>query len=260
MNLTFTEAQTLTIFFDLVRIALILLAGLIGARLIRGWILKLGTRRRLAMNVAALLANLSQVSLYILAIVLLLPVFGVSWNALLAVLGTAGLAISLAFQDVLRNFIAGIYILLERPFQIGDTIAVGADQAVKGTVQVIALRTTSLRGEDGMQVIVPNGTIFTSVVVNRSAINMERHVLEVTLAHDDHTLTTLTGKIDTALRAIPGIGGSPPPSTQVESLTSDAIRLHASFWTPPAKADAIVAAAAVALRQTIPTADVAVVS
>ena len=62
------------------------------------------------------------IAIVVFSAILILPTFGVDWTALLTLVGTAGLAISLAAQDLLRNFIAGIYILIEQPFKIGDKI------------------------------------------------------------------------------------------------------------------------------------------
>jgi small conductance mechanosensitive channel len=76
--------------------------------------------------------------------------------------GIFSLAIGLAFQDLLRNVLAGIWVLMEKPFRIGDRVAVG-DQA--GTVRDIALRTTSLLTEDGRIAVLPNLMVFQNAVV-----------------------------------------------------------------------------------------------
>src|SRR5205823_9981159 len=74
-----------------------------------------------------------------------------------------GLVIGLSLQDILKNFFAGIWVLVERPFRIGDTIEV---TGYTGSVEEISFRTTQLRTADGREVIVPNGTFMTSAVVN----------------------------------------------------------------------------------------------
>src|ERR687893_213895 len=94
------------------------------------------------------------VALVVVGVVLMLPSFGVDWAGLLTLVGAAGLAISLSMQDLLKNVIAGIYILMEQPFRIGDRISV---KEVTGIVQGIELRTTLLCTEESLQVVVPNG-------------------------------------------------------------------------------------------------------
>src|SRR6266851_7692913 len=70
-----------------------------------------------------------------------------------------------AIQDILKNFFSGVYLLLERPFRVGDTIRV-KDQL--GVVENIGVRTTLLRTSDNVQVLVPNATVFSEVVTNHT--------------------------------------------------------------------------------------------
>src|SRR6187549_1492022 len=98
MDLGLTQREITMLLWGLAKAAFILVAGILVARLVRSGILRLGTRRRLAMNVATLLANLAQVGIVVFAVILILPTFGVDWAGLLTVVGTVGLAISLAFQ------------------------------------------------------------------------------------------------------------------------------------------------------------------
>lgn len=88
-------------------------------------------------------------------------------NGLVAILGTVGLAFGLALQDILKNFFSGVYLLLERPFRVGDTIKV-KDQT--GVVENVGVRTTQLRTTDNIQVLVPNATVFSEVVSNHTFV------------------------------------------------------------------------------------------
>ena len=81
------------------------------------------------------------------------------------VIGAVGLAFSLAMQDILKNFFSGVYLLLERPFRVGDTIKV-KDQ--EGVVENIGVRTTTLRTVHNVRVMVPNAMIFAEIVANQS--------------------------------------------------------------------------------------------
>jgi small-conductance mechanosensitive channel len=76
-----------------------------------------------------------------------------------------GTAFSLAVQDILKNFFSGVYLLLERPFRVGDTIRVKDQQ---GVVENIGVRTTMLRTAENVEVLVPNVMVFTEVVTNHS--------------------------------------------------------------------------------------------
>src|SRR5204863_8385263 len=94
-----------------------------------------------------------------------LGTLGISPAGLLALAGAVGLAFSLATQDILKNFFSGIYLLLERPFRVGDTIRVKDQQ---GIVENIGVRTTMLRTPENVQVLVPNAVVFAEVVTNHT--------------------------------------------------------------------------------------------
>ncbi|MBI5650623.1 MAG: mechanosensitive ion channel [Chloroflexi bacterium] len=93
-----------------------------------------------------------------------LAVLGVDLSALAAILGFLAVAGTLAVQDITRNIIAGWYLLIERPFQVGDIVRV-EDQ--EGTIENVGARTTILRNAAGDRVIVPNQIMFTSVVTQK---------------------------------------------------------------------------------------------
>jgi small conductance mechanosensitive channel len=95
----------------------------------------------------------------------ILDALGLPLATLVTVLGVIGIGISLALQDILKNFFAGTYLLFERPFRIGDVVQV-KDQ--RGTVETIGIRTITLRTSQNVQVMVPNAMVFTEIVLNRT--------------------------------------------------------------------------------------------
>ena len=121
-------------------------------------------------QVRALVRNVGGAVIYFFAALSGLVTAGVPLAFLLTFGGLASLAIGLAFQDVLRNVLAGIWLLVERPFRIGDLITI-SDMA--GVVQNITLRTTALRTGDGRLAILPNLTVFSGIVVKRSSVRPE---------------------------------------------------------------------------------------
>jgi small conductance mechanosensitive channel len=80
---------------------------------------------------------------------------------LIKVLGIGSVAIGFAFQNILQNFLAGILLLLQEPFRIGDLISV---TGIEGNVSDIQARATIITTKEGRQVIIPNATIFTNPV------------------------------------------------------------------------------------------------
>jgi hypothetical protein len=111
------------------------------------------------------------VGVYALAATLIVSLLGGNWTSAVTILSAGTVALTLALQDVLRGFVAGVYLLLERPFAIGDRIKV---RDVEGTVEAIDLRTTVLRGEGAGVVVVPNATVFAEILTNRSLGHLTR--------------------------------------------------------------------------------------
>lgn len=112
------------------------------------------------------------------AVLMVLSTFGVDLGPLLAGAGIAGIAVGLGAQTLVRDCIAGFFILLEDQFGVGDEVDVGS---AVGTVESVTLRATVVRASDGTQWTVPNGAIVR--VGNRSRAWV-RVGLEVTVARD----------------------------------------------------------------------------
>jgi small conductance mechanosensitive channel len=117
-------------------------------------------------NAVLLLGRIAQFGIVIAGFIIALAILGVELSALAAFVGLGTVAVTLFLQDVARNLISGIYLLLERPFQIGDTIQVSGEE---GVIEDIELRTTIMRNAAGERVIVPNAVIFTNVVTHKNA-------------------------------------------------------------------------------------------
>jgi MscS family membrane protein len=117
--------------------------------------------------VLLLLTRLSHILLAVVGASILLSHFGINITALLAALGIAGLALSLAAQDTLSDAISGFIILADRPYRVGDRIEIQGE-GTWGDVVDIGLRTTRIRTRDNRVVIVPNSVIGANQVINYS--------------------------------------------------------------------------------------------
>src|SRR6058998_1709078 len=134
--------------------------ALLVARAVRGVTMRALARNRAQANVTVLLGNLAQLGVIIFAGLGILAIYtrdAFGW--ILTSFSVVGLVIGLSLQDILKNFFAGVWVLVERPFRIGDTISVMGES---GTVEEIAFRTTMLKTADGREVIVPNAVFMTS--------------------------------------------------------------------------------------------------
>lgn len=115
-------------------------------------------------NAILFAARVVQLSILTLGVILALAILGIDLPALTAFVGHITIALSLSFQDIARSLLAGLYLLIERPFEVGDTIDVGGQQ---GVIEDVSMRTTILRNATGDRVIVPNLVMFTSTIVQK---------------------------------------------------------------------------------------------
>src|SRR5262249_47725074 len=109
-----------------------------------------------------------------LVVLLALDNMGINVTTLIAGLGIGGIAVALAAQTILGDLFASLSILTDKPFLIGDVIAVGE---VKGTVEQVGLKTTLIRAETGEQVIIANGDLLKSRIRNLRRMYERRVVL-----------------------------------------------------------------------------------
>lgn len=123
-------------------------------------------------------------------------------GSFLTALGIAGLAVSLAAQDTLRNLFGSIMIFVDQPFAIGDTIRF---EPHEGIVDDIGFRSTRLRTADGFVVSIPNGTIAAGAIVNMSRRPAIRRTIELTLSSS----TTSPTEIRKALAIIRDVLNDP---------------------------------------------------
>jgi small conductance mechanosensitive channel len=144
-------------------VLIVLLVIVIGRRMQSAWRTgRLATRT--SANIGILIGRISYLTALALGVIWVAYIFGVELNGLLTFLGAISLALTFALQDVLKNLVAGLYLLWERPFIIGDSIQV---KDVTGSVEDVQIRTTVLRAENGQLIVVPNAVLFTEIVINR---------------------------------------------------------------------------------------------
>jgi len=222
------EALALTYGLDLVGAIAILGVGWIAA----GWI-KTAVRKGLDRlpqsdpTVTGALATLARYLVLVLVVVAVLAQFGVQTASILAVLGTAGLAIGLALQGTLSNVAAGFMLLVLRPFKIGDYIDA---EGVAGTVEEIGLFTTEFVTFDGVYLVVPNNQIWTKSILNYSRRPTRRLDVGVGVAYDDDIDGALSALMD-LLKGDKRVLKDPEPQVMVKELADSSVNLNLRCWT-----------------------------
>jgi small-conductance mechanosensitive channel len=148
---------------------LVLALTLFLAQLARRAFLHASVKTNADVNTRYLVARLLYLGVLFLGLATVLAIFEVPLTAVAAFIGVIGLGISLALQDILKNFFAGLYLLFERPFRIGEHIRV---KEFEGRVEDIGVRTTNLRTVENAEVLIPNAIVFAEVVSNRTHVRV----------------------------------------------------------------------------------------
>lgn len=118
----------------------------------------------------------------LVAVIILLDHFGINIGSLLVSLGVGSLAVALAAQDTIANMIAGFVILVDRPFRVGDRIQLANGQV--GDVEAIGLRSTRILNQDSNLIIIPNGELVKTQIINHAyPHNQMRVVVKVGVAY-----------------------------------------------------------------------------
>jgi small conductance mechanosensitive channel len=205
---------------------LILIVAVVISRALRARVRRSAIEPRLGPNLTALLANAVAIGTYVLAGTFILGLFGANWTALLAFLSVSTVAISLSFQDVLKNFIAGVYILLERPFSIGDRVRV---RDFDGLVETIEIRTTSLRNEREERVLIPNAVMFAEILTNRSTypIQYQAVVLDGVIVPPED----IEREVRDTLATVTNLDEK-QPKVSWQSLGENGATVTVEFWQP----------------------------
>lgn len=168
-----------------VRVLLALVVFFVGVQLIklvRKILRKSFERRNVDVGVGQFLDSCVKAVLYILLLFTIASYFGLDVTSVVALVGSAGVAIGLAVQGSLSNFAGGVLILLLHPFKVGDYIRDGVGN--EGTVEEVQFFYTRLITPDRHVVVVPNGTLANGNILNMSAVNDRRMDIKVGISYD----------------------------------------------------------------------------
>ena len=160
--------------------ALILLIGFRVAGMVRKMLEKSFTRMEMEISLKKFLLSMVYAMVCGLSIFIAADKLGISSASIIAILGSAGLAISLSMQNMLGNFAGGVIILLMKPFKVGDYIICGQEE---GTVAAIGLVYTTLNTMDNKQIVLPNGNLSNTSLTNVTAQEKRRLELKVGISY-----------------------------------------------------------------------------
>ena len=176
--------------------------------------------------------------IYAIAVILALDLLGINVMPFIAGAGVAGIAIGFAAKDTLSNLIAGVLLIIDRPFEIGDRIEVWSapsGSATWGDVIDIGLRATKIKTTDNIVIIIPNNEIMKRDIVNYTIISTKIRVrINIGIAYD--------ADIDKAKELIINVAESanwiskePPPVVVVKNFGESSVDLQLRVWIKNAR-------------------------
>ncbi len=169
-----------------IRVVLAFVLFFLGRRLIR-WILKV-VRRSMEKasadtGVIQFTGSFLKFGLYTILLFAIAGYLGVDAASVAALLGTAGVTVGLALQGGLSNLAGGVMLLIFKPFQVGDYIIQSGQPGNEGTVSKIEICYTTLLTVDDRQVVIPNGTLSSSTIINVTANDQRKLDVKVTISY-----------------------------------------------------------------------------
>lgn len=167
-----------------IQLVIALVVFLVGKKIVK-WLKKVFRRSfersNMDQGVQKFLISLINIALNVLLFVVVITTLGVEASSLAAVIGSAGLTVGLALQGSLSNFAGGVLILIMKPFQIGDYIVV---DGLEGTVTGIDIFYTRLLTVDNRKVVIPNGGLANSNIVNNTNEELRSLNMRIPVAYD----------------------------------------------------------------------------
>ena len=209
---------------------------------------------RLDLNLRVLINRISYILVWVVAVFWILAIWQVAIELPVAVLGALTIAITFSVQDILKDLVAGLYILLEHPFFIGDQVST---DKYTGKVVGVELRATRLRLVSGEDVTIPNALVFSGVVVNNSRYSERRATIEVTLPLADFERAETPTRMLGCMREMAEVLEKPEPRVAVSGITGERVELTVRFWINNGQL-ATVTDVVYALRTLLPAADLSV--
>ena len=197
-------------------------------------------------NLQRLFGTIARVTLLVIGAFVSASVLfpGLEAGDLVAVLGLSSVAVGFAFKDIFQNFLAGILILLQRPFHIEDQIIVAG---YEGTGEDISIRATKLKTYNGERVIIPNADIYSSPVTVRTAFETRRTVFGTGIGYDEDVDEGREVILE-ALEDCEHVLDDPAPQVYTSSHGDSAVGFDVRYWTPSRTADVAKAKSEVATK------------
>lgn len=212
-----------------ITLALILIViSLLVARLAKAFVTKVAKKARIETTLAKFFGNIARYVVLVLAATAILNTFGVDMTVFAGVLAALGFAIGLALSGTLSNFACGVFLMIFRPFRVGDVVATGG---ITAKVHEIELFTTTFDTPDNRRIIVPNNEIFGKTIENITHHKTRRVDISVGTAYAadiDRTREVL----EQVVRSVEGVQADPAPVVYLNELGASSVNWALRAWAP----------------------------
>ena len=215
--------------FQVIGAILVLIIGLLVARSVASFLLKLFERKDLDVTLSKFTAAAVKGIISGFAIIIALGKFGITIAPFIAALAAMAFGASFAIQAPLANYGAGLVIILTRPFVVGDTITV---TGVSGVVDEITLGATTLTDEDGVKITIPNKHIVGEIIHNSQEKRIVEEIVGISYDSDPEKAIQI---IKEALNEFEDISKEPPPRVGIQKFGDSSIDIGLRYWIPSQK-------------------------
>jgi small conductance mechanosensitive channel len=215
---------------------LIFVLSLYFARFLSNILKNVLTNRKADREVTTLLVRITRWSIIVIGVMTALQRF-FDVTAFLAGLGILGFTVGFALQNIMQNFVAGVILLIQQPFDVEDAIEVNG---IGGTVLAINLRTSEMRTWDGRIVIVPNADFLSNPITNYTRADRRRIELPVGVSYGSDPAIARQVVLE-AIQGVPGSVNEPAPLVVFHTFAGSSIDITAYFWIDTAKTNPFAA-------------------
>jgi small conductance mechanosensitive channel len=200
------------------------IAGAIALWIVGGWVIRIIARlaknamqlRSVDRTLASYADAAIRVGLRIILVIAILGVFGIETTSLAALLAAAGIAIGTAWSGLLSNFAAGVFLVVLRPFKVGDVIQAAG---VTGEVKSIGLFMTALNTGENLRTFIGNSKVLGETIVNYSTNGFRRVDLRAQLAYGVDPRDAIA-RLTSRIAQIPNVLADPAPQIAINEFTN----------------------------------------
>lgn len=212
--------------FQLVGALIIVLLGWFASKYVYVFLMRIFEKNHFDTTLARFLANVAKVLVLAAMIVVALGKVGISIAPFVAAIGAISLTAGLALQGSVSNYAAGVLLIINRPFKVGDTLSVAG---VYGVVEEIKLAYTALRNEDEELITVPNKQMIGDILVNSFEFRVVETLIGVTYTQNPNKAIEVITQV---LESTKEVSKEHKPVVGIAKFGESAIEIGLRYWVP----------------------------